>query len=230
MILASHQPDFFPWMGYFYKMFLSDVFIFSDNVQFSKTGRHNYNDIMTPNGRQRFTLPIHYHCVNINEMKLAVDDVVAEKMVKTIWIAYKRADHFLEAFPVIEDLLLRAPEAENLAEFNLTCIRMLAGKFKLDRDRRFFVSSDLPLTKRRDERIIEICKLLNADVYVSGDGAKDYHIEKDYEDNGIQLVYSDYQPITYPQVWCNGEINLSVIDYIMNCGFELPRGWKKYER
>lgn len=50
LVLASHQPDFFPYMGYFYKMFQSDVFVFSDNVQYSKTGRHNYNEILTANG------------------------------------------------------------------------------------------------------------------------------------------------------------------------------------
>ena len=37
MILASHQPDFFPWMGYFYKIWQSDAFVFSDNVQYSKS-------------------------------------------------------------------------------------------------------------------------------------------------------------------------------------------------
>ena len=64
-------------------------------------------------------------------------------------------------------------------------------------------------------------------MYVSGSGAKDYHIEEDYERNGIRLVYSDYQPVIYPQVGRPATENLSVIDYVMNCGFELPRGWKR---
>jgi len=227
MILASHQPDFFPWMGYFYKMFQSDVFVFSDNVQFSKTGRHNYNDILTANGRQRFTLPIHYHCVNLNEIELAVDNAGAEKMVKTLWMAYRRAEHFHEAFPVIEELLMKAPEAESLADFNYKCILRIADLFGMAKDREFFKSSNLLLLQRRDARIIEMCKLIGADVYVSGEGAKDYHIEKDYADNGIKLIYSDYQPITYPQAWGQGETNLSVIDYVLNCGFKLPGRWKK---
>ena len=58
LVLASHQPDFFPWMGYFYKIFQSDVFVFSDNVQYSKSGRHNYNQILTATGPMKFTLPI----------------------------------------------------------------------------------------------------------------------------------------------------------------------------
>lgn len=227
MILASHQPDFFPYMGYFYKVFMSDTFVFSDNVQFSKRGMHNYNMILTANGPLRFTLPVHYHVENLNEIQVAADEATVEKMLKTLWMEYKKADHFHEAFPVLEELLEAAPGASHLAVFNEGCIRRLCDLFGLSADREFLISSVLPLKERRDARIIEMCRLLGAGVYVSGPGAKDYHIEEDYERNGIRLVYSDYQPVIYPQVGRPATENLSVIDYVMNCGFELPRGWKR---
>lgn len=227
MILASHQPDFFPYMGYFYKMFRSDLFVFSDNVQFSKSGMHNYNTILTANGPLRLTLPVHYHVENLNEIQIAADTATVEKMLKTLWMEYKNADHFHDAFPVIEELLMKAPEATSLAEFNQKCITEIAKEFWLTMGRTFFRSSDLPLTERKDARIIQMCKLLGAKTYISGSGAKDYHIEEDYERNGIQLVYSDYQPVSYPQVGRPATENMSVIDYVMNCGFALPRGWTR---
>lgn len=231
VVLASHQPDFFPWMGYFYKIFQSDIFVFSDNVQYSKSARHNYNDILTTNGPQRFTLPIHYHCVDINKMEIAADERVVEKMLKTLKFAYGKAKHFDEVYPILECMLMEAPVAKNLAEFNIRCILEFCVRFGMvitDRGGKVFLrSSDLSLEKRRDARIIEMCKLLHADRYISGEGAKDYHIEEDYRNNGIDLVYSDYEPVVYDQVGGRQVINLSVIDYVMNCGFELPRGWKK---
>lgn len=229
LVLASHQPDFFPYMGYFYKMFQSDVFVFSDDVQFSKTGRHNYNEILTANGPLRLTMPIHYHVQNLNEIQIAADSTCIEKMIKTLWMEYKGAADFHEAFPVIEDLLYHAPDAKNLAEFNTKCLLTLADKFGLASRIQFINSSDLPITQRRDARIIEMCGLLGAKVYVSGSGAKDYHIEEDYAGAGIKLVYSDYQPITYPQVGRPTTENMSVIDYVLNCGFNLPKEWKRYE-
>lgn len=229
LVLASHQPDFFPYMGYFYKMFQSDVFVFSDNVQFSKTGRHNYNDIGTANGRMRFTLPIHYHVQNLNEIQIAADDARIDTMLKTLWMEYRGADAFHTVFPVLEELFHRAQEAESLADFNRTCLLRLAKEFGLTERVEFINSSDLPLTQRRDARIIEMCGLLGARVYVSGSGAKDYHIEEDYARAGIELVYSDYQPITYPQVRIPFIENLSVIDYVLNCGFNLPEEWRRYE-
>lgn len=225
VVLASHQPDFFPWMGYFYKMFKSDIFVFSDNVLFSKTGRHNYNDILTSRGRHRFTIPIHYHLKNLNELQLAADEKTVNKMIKTLWMEYKKADHFDDAFPVIEELLAYSLQAHSLADFNRVCIMQIADKFHLTSSREFHLSSQLDLTKKRDERCIEMCKLLEADEYFSGVGAKDYHIELDYIKNGIKLVYSDYQPVRYKQTQKEFAENLSVIDYVMNCGFVLPKEW-----
>lgn len=224
-VLASHQPDFFPYMGYFYKMFHSDVFVFSDNVQFSKSGRHNYNEILTANGPHRFTLPVSQRVANLNEIQIAADEHRITTMIKTLWMEYKKAEHFHEVFPVIEKLLWMAPDAKSLADFNYGCIAGLAALFGISARTEFIKSSDLPITQRRDARIIEMCKLLNADVYYSGSGAKDYHIEEDYAANGIRLVYSDYQPIEYRQVGRPATANMSVIDYAMNCGFTLPRGW-----
>ena len=228
-VLASHQPDFFPYLGYFYKMFQSDVFIFSDNVLYSKTGRHNYNEILTSAGPKRFTLPIHYHVRNLNEIQIAADDRTVQKMAKTLWMEYRRAEHFHTVFPVIEELLMEAPEAGNLAQFNRHCILEIARRFGIPAVRRELCSSNLNLKNQRDERIIEMCRMFWATVYYSGTGAKDYHIEEEYTRNGIRLVYSDYEPVKYPQVGGRSVENLSVIDYVMNCGFELPRGWKKWE-
>lgn len=38
MILTSHQPNFLPYMGVFYKAYRSDILVLSDDVQFSKKG------------------------------------------------------------------------------------------------------------------------------------------------------------------------------------------------
>lgn len=227
LILASHQPDFFPWMGYFYKIFQSDIFVFSDNVQYSKGGRHNYNQILTGNGPMKFTLPIHYHAVNLNEIKIAADDASINRMLKTIHQEYKKAAHFEEVYPGIEDALRKSLEFENLADYNMYYIFYLCQRFGLNATRFFCASSNLFLNERKDARIIEMCKKLKATTYYSGVAAKDYHIEEDYRKNGIDLVYSDYQPIIYPQVGKRSAINMSVIDYIMNCGFELPKEWKR---
>ena len=36
-VVAIHQPNFFPWLGFFDKILCSDVFIVLDHVQFPKS-------------------------------------------------------------------------------------------------------------------------------------------------------------------------------------------------
>ena len=43
MNVAIHQPDYIPWLGLFYKMYLSDVFIHLDDAQYSNEAAHNFN-------------------------------------------------------------------------------------------------------------------------------------------------------------------------------------------
>lgn len=229
IILSSHQPDFFPYMGYFYKVFQSDIFVLSDDVQYSKSGRHNYNEILTANGPLRLTLPIRYHAEPLNQIRVSADERWVSRTLKTLHMEYKGAEHFHSAFPVLEEMLLKAPGAASLADFNCDCILGLVSRFGLD-GRWFIRSSRMNLKFRRDARIIEMCKELKADVYLSGEGAKEYHVEEDYQKNHIQLRYTDYQPVAYPQVGRPSTVNMSVIDYAMNCGFEIPRGWERWPR
>lgn len=216
-------------MGYFYKMFQSDMFVFSDDVLFSKTGRHNYNEILTRNGPMRFTLPIHYHNRKLNELKIAADNACIQKMIKTLWQEYKGADHFHEVIPVIETMLSNAPYEDSLASFNYKCLLEMGLRLGVIEGKPTALASDLKLEKHKDERIIEMCLKVGADAYYSGIAAFDYHVEQDYTDNGIRLLCTDYQPIVYPQIGRpSPTINMSVIDYVMNCGFVLPKEWKKH--
>lgn len=229
LTLASHQPDFFPWMGYFYKIYQSDVFVFSDNVQYSKSGRHNYNHILTGNGPMKFTLPVSYHAVNLDELQIAADEFAISKMLKTIRQEYSKASRYDDVYPVIERLFHTATISESLADFNMRCIMKLCDLFGLRNNRIFFASSSLPLKQKRDARIIEMCEHFGATAYFSGEGAKDYHIDADYKAHGIDLIYSDYEPLIYPQVRKRSALNMSVIDYVFNCGFVIPKEWNKNE-
>lgn len=218
--ISIHQPNYIPWLGYFYKIDQSDVFVYLDDVQFIKKGMHNYHYIKTPQGPFRLKIPViatYYSKIN----SVVPNDELdwKDKHLKTIASNYKRAPFFEEVFEDFSGLLNR--QYENLARMNEAIIQFYCSKFGITTS--FVDSSTLNITTTNEERILDICKILGADVYYSGTGARSYQDESSFEKNGIILKYSEYKPFVYPQQWGDFQSNVTVIDYLMNCGYDWGR-------
>ena len=219
MNISIHQPDYISYLGYFYKISQSDIFVFLDDAQFSNDNMHHWNRIKTPQGECRLKIPVEQHLGDpINRVRTKDELKWKQKHLKTIEMNYAKASCFKEIFPAFQEILLK--EYDSLAEMNIAIntwiIREFGFKTKL------FRSSDMSISSVREERVIDICSALGGDVYISGHGAKAYQIDEHFEKRGIQLVYTDYKPIEYAQMWdkCGFLPYMSVLDYIFNCGFD----------
>lgn len=224
IVFSGHQPNFLPYMGVIYKMFQSDVFVLDNDVQYSRTGLHNANFIKLNGEKHRITIPVSYeHGDPINWVRICYGKDWAGKMLKTIQMAYGRTPYFKEGY----DLLERHFDAryEYLEDLNIALLKEIAEKFNLHCNL-FIASKDLPTSQKKNDRNIFQCKALGANVYYSGVGGREYNDEEAYRKNGIRIVYSDFQPTEYKQVGAKFIPNLSVIDYIFNQGFSLPKEWK----
>ena len=83
--------------------------------------------------------------------------------------------------------------------------------------------SELELSKelKATEKILEVCKLLDADVYLSGPFGRHYLDEQQFID--VKLKYHEFISPVYTQL---GDVfipNLSALDYTLNCGGKI---WK----
>ena len=218
--IGIHQPNYIPWLGYFYKIYLSDVFVFLDDAQFSNEGMHNYHYIKTPQGAFRLKIPVlGAFGSRINE--ITTNDALRWKQrhLKTIESNYKKAKFFDLVFKDYK--LLIEKNCSNLALFNEQIIRFVCEKLGFRSE--FVKSSSLDVVSLHEERIIEICRKLNGKIYLSGSGARAYQHEKNFEKNGIILKYSEYQPFEYPQLWAGFQKNVTIIDFLMNCGYDWDR-------
>lgn len=228
MVLASHQPDFLPYMGFFYKAARCDTLVFSDDVLYSKKGMHNWNRIKTPVGSQKLTVPVHsHHDLRLCEITMADIAYGIRGVVKTVDQNYRRAPHYDEGSLILGIMSQFATFPRlDMVEFNATIIQFIMECFGI-KPRTLLASKYLHLTGRKDERIFQMCEELGADIYLSGTGACDYHQPEEYAAHGIELVYTDYRPVEYPQLYGPFVPNLSVVDYVFNCGFTLPEEWRR---
>jgi hypothetical protein len=134
-VVAIHQPNFFPWLGYFDKLARADVFVLLDHVQFQKKGGNwaNRVQLLTGGGRPGWvTAPVDrsYHGTKaISEVVIDETQPWRQKLLKTIVANYARAAHFEESFPIVEELI--GHPSRNLAELNENAIRRLVGEIAL---------------------------------------------------------------------------------------------------
>lgn len=218
--MAIHQPNYIPWLGYLCKLALSDVFVFLDDVQFTKNGFTNRNRIKTVDGAKWLTIPVHARIEwTIAETKWS-ETSWPKKHLKSLTAAYGRAVFYHEVMEWFSERLLNS-SSDNLADLNTNLIRSLAAKLKLACS--FQRSSDFHLSALGDQRLIEIVQRLDGTAYLSGHGGKNYQDALKFEAAGLKLHYYDFVPLQYPQLWGDFVPGLSVLDTLFNCGFDGTR-------
>lgn len=221
--VAIHQPNFFPWLGYFDKIRRADVFVLLDDAQYQKTGGTWSNRVkLLINGEGRWlTAPIDrgYHGTRaINEISFSDKEDWRGKALKTIQGAYGRAPYFAEVWAVIEPLINNP--VQNLAEFNVLSITAISAALGLDTTR-LVRSSSIPTDALATKRLIELTRSVGGGKYLCGGGAGGYQEDLAFLEEGLELVYQEFSPQAYPQHGTKEFVpGLSVIDAAMNLGWQ----------
>lgn len=223
MIIAAHQPNFIPYLGLFYKIYKSDKFIFVDDVQFTNQNgiAQHRNYIKTSQGRLLVHVPVHRSSDTlIKDVIIDYSQDWIKKMERTLYLNYGKAPYFHEVNEWFIGVLNR--RYQSLSELNMAIIREVCQLWGWGIP--FDITSKYNIPGKKQEKVVNIVKFFDGTVYYSGTGAANYLTDKAFEDNNMSLVYSDYQPSEYPQLWGEFIPNLSVLDYLMNCGFISPFG------
>ena len=217
-IVSIHQPNYIPWLGYFYKIAKSDIFVFLDDAQFSNSGAHNYHNIKTPQGKLRLKIPVEYKLGDhINEVRTKDELGWKKDHLNKIQLNYKKAPYFEEIYNDFELLLNK--KYNNLSELNTEIVKFICAKFNFKTN--FVSASELNLNTSREEKVIDICNELEATIYLSGTGAKAYQVEENFINRGLILEYYYFKTIAYNQLWnTDFLISVSIIDFLMNYGYD----------
>jgi hypothetical protein len=206
---------YLPYPGIFNKMKSADIFVFLDDAQYSDGYYYNRNRIKTQRGTLMLTAPLlKSFGQKLNEIRIATDIKWQKKHLKSISANYSKADYFNSYVDFFEELY--AMQWEKLHNLNMKTMLYMAEA--LDINTQFYLSSELTPNSTGTQRIIDICKVLGADTYLSGTSGKDYLDQKQFECNNIKLVYQRYATKEYNQLWGDFIPNLSVIDMLFNLG------------
>jgi len=223
MVIACHQPNYIPWVGYFYKMKFSDIFVFLDSVQFPRgTSWVNRNRIKTTRGQLWLTVPVKKKGLGLQKIKdVKIDNTHNWGRAHLLSMVhfYSKAPYFSDYMDFFEDIYKR--DWVNLLDLNLEIMNELVNWLGIRT--KLVCSSELGITTRGNtlkgsELLIEICKSLSADTYLSGSGGRKYIEEEKFKDVGLNLSVYNFNPSPYPQLWGEFISNLSIVDLLFTCG------------
>ena len=218
--IAIHQPNFLPFYGYFSKIASCDHFVFLDDVQYEKGSYTNRVKIFDRSKNEGTWLTCQLSAFRFG---LTIDEVLLEpsllwktKHLKSLQLNYSKAKYFAEIYGLVEKVYQKSHQ--RLLEFNLDLIYSFSDYLGIPHSR-FHRSSEFHLTTKSNERLIEICQILECNTYLHGKGAVKYHDPHLFEEKGIRLTPVDHN-IVYSQFGEQFIPYLSVIDLLFHHGAE----------
>jgi hypothetical protein len=218
LIVAVHQPQYLPWLGYFDKIRRADVFCYLNDVQYKKNEWQNRNRIKTAQGWQWITVPVRYRFPQkINEVYINNAVEWKKKQLQAMVTNYNRAPYFKQVVGILEDAFSK--DWEFISELNVHLIESLKIMLNLETKRRVH-SSDLELRDEPTDRLIDICKALGADTYLAGQGGIEYMDLERFEKSGLKVIIQEFKHPVYPQLFEEFQSHLSIVDLLCNCGPE----------
>ena len=222
MLLAGHQPNYWPYPGLIGKIMKADKFVYVTKVQFEKKSWQKLNRLRTKEGWSYIQVPT----LTSGKFEQKICDVQidnktnwAEKHMKTIELLYGKAPFY----PVYKDRLHEIYEEkwEYLSDLDICIMNFILEQ--LSNDTAVFYDMDYDFQGHKTGMLVDMCKKLECDTYLSNLGSQAYVDIDVFTDAGLNHLYIDYTGAEYNQQFRGFEPGLSILDMMMNCGNDKTR-------
>ena len=218
-IFAIHQPNYLPWLGYFNKLFWSDVFVFLDSVQYSPRSFTSRCTINNKGQEVTLSIPVHRpRGADTTILEATIDTAeFAHKHLESFRHAYGKAPHYGEILELLKPVF--SSGQTSLARFNTDLILKVCGYLNLAPQ--FAHLSELGVTSAKNEMIVDVSDATHAPIYLSGSGAKSYMQGHEHEflSRDVTLSYQDFGIKEYAPATIKSFIpRCSILDALFHLG------------
>lgn len=223
MVVGIHQPNFFPWMGYFDKIAKSDIFIIMDDVQLSDSAYTQRNRVLNANGEIAYvTVPFEkkgYLNKTIREICINNDVDWKKRHLDFFKGTYDKFDFYEEIIDFLQPIY--DYNWNKLCDLNCKAIEIVLKMLSIDT--KIVYQSQLNYDKNvhKSELVLELCKSVGATKYLSGTGASKYMNIEYFDYENILVEYQRFvQPVYFQKYARDFVSGLSILDMLFNCGVE----------
>lgn len=209
-------------MGYFSMIDQADVFVFLDHVQLTKRSWQVRNRIKLGDREKMLTIPISNSISRDSRMICSTpysDESWKRSHLETIRQAYRKTAFYKEVMEMLEALY--SETYTSIGNMNCAIISEICRKIGITS--LLYSSSNFPVQGNKDSLLVNICKFLKADSYLSALGSAAY-IEKDvaggeFSRQCIDLFYLNYEHPVYQQQGEQFIPYMGIYDLLFNVGF-----------
>jgi len=223
VIVAAHQPAYLPWIGYLAKIEAADGFVVMDDLQYEAQNFQNRNRIKINHGAAWLTVPLERgpQTQLICDKRISNAGSAKEHWQRRSWqtlqVHYGSAAYWSTYADALYDLYHR--RWESLLALDLHILALFMRWFEIRKP--LILASSLDLMGQKTERILSLCRALEADVYLSGRGGSTGYLDVEkLEANGVAVTWQPFQHPEYSQRYPSlGFVShLSALDLLLNCG------------
>jgi hypothetical protein len=223
MLVAIHQPNYLPWLGYLDRMATADLFIVLDHVQFERRNYQNRTQILLEGEARWLTVPV----VQLSQKERIIDKRVdnseggsrlwGPNHFKTLRYAYRKSPYFERYAPRLKELL-EAPW-DRLLDLNMAMLEFMRDVFEIRTPLR--LSSQMDADGARSELLLNLCREVGPDTTFLGGlgGSRRYLDQEAFASAGIGVRWQELEHPVYPQ--CGGgpfTPGLTALDLLFNVG------------
>lgn len=219
-IVAIHQPNYLPWLGYFAKMATADIFIFLDDVQYSKGSYTNRVRILRDDQPRWLTMPVLYKFGDTIRNVQCADAGWQSRHIDILSDCYRHARCFANVMPDLAAVIKSASAEGSISTINQHLIRSIAARLSLDC--KMLCSSEVPVTGlKSDDRLIELTSAVASQAsYLSGQGGSAYQDAGKFAAAEIELQYIGFKHPVYDQGTNEFVPGMSIVDGLFHLGWD----------
>lgn len=214
MKIGIMQPYFLPYIGYFQLLNAVDKYVIYDNIQYTKKGWINRNRILQNGKDLLVSIPLEkdsdYLDVKDRYVSKSFDK---KKLLNQIRESYRKAPHFEEVMPMMEDIINF--EGESLFQYIYNSVQRICTYLNINTE--IVISSSLSIdhSLKGQDKVLAICKELQATDYINAIGGQELYNKEDFNKENIGLHFLSTNPIEYRQFKNEFVPWLSILDVMM---------------
>ena len=205
----------------FSKIYKSDKFIYlNDSYVHKKNLDYLNRSLFLSNHKKKyFSIPIKKNFQTQKILKLKIDNSKewVRDFLNFINANYNECEFFNEGYSIIQSI--KNKNFDFLIDLNIFLITKILKKLNINK--KIYFSSEFQIKSKSTERIIDLVKSVNGEIYLTGSGSYNYLDQSKFKKANIKIEFNEINHPVYNQK--NSDLfipGLSILDLIMNCGLK----------